>query len=1057
MSEQGDNLGFEHIYLNFYSFGTLLVTMFTALLALFFLTIPDRSKSTFHIGLSFLFLCFFNIGYFFAAFYYHPGAAYHRWLTGGFILPVIIHFGQFFFKYPKDIAPKLTKYTLWVLWSFAILTISVFLIGTYLSDKRYHFTGHYWDFDSPTLSVLLSVVIAIYTLINFLIIPIWKFTAIKGTERKTILKLMIAVLIAGVIPNFTNIMSRDGSIDRATYLISVVILFVLGFFFVSIFYINSTKEKTTFMAKIVGLTLVTVLLVLQAWGIYIFNEEETEYNRMQSEKFHSMLATKIKKSDVNYIVSLDNDATSQLTLTDYPYFSNLDLFLLEVDIRNTMIYEDIHYIKEDNFQLNLKAYLDRTHPYFIGYKNSILDFWKEHENLDNLSFKKKLLEYMDSLNRITFIHSNKISQMSADGFCKRVSNYIKGAKNIQFFKEHLLTELEGCNWKETEAPVSQHKRKLYRYIRFFKPNLSRNYRMSLDSASSQKHYISYIYYNRFSGLATEIGFSYIAYRERIHSGFVIQSLILVVTLTFIITFYPLFFRGSLVNPLNSLLTGVTKVNSGNLEIEIPIEVRDEIGFLSESFNSMVVSIREARSELQDYAENLEEKVQERTKELEHTMQEINKLKVQQDGDYYLTSLLSKPLFYNANKSGLVTTEVSIIQKKQFEFRNRKSELGGDICVTGNIKLGTPESYRKYVMAMNGDAMGKSMQGAGGSLIMGVMINSIMRRSAENKKILNKTPEKWLTDTYNEIHEVFKTFNGTMVISCVVALIDEESGEMFYFNAEHPFCVLFRSGEATFVEKELKLRKLGLDSEIDFEVLKYQLIPGDVLLIGSDGRDDIDLSNDSKVKDINTDESLFLAHVQNGKANIGAIIHSIQAIGSFIDDFSLIRVGFREDRAATETTEPTEVGSIKDINYVYSQAKGLLEKGKLENSKILLEIAYNRDSSVPKVNKLYGMLSFKTKNYEDAIEAISKYIETFPDDFDMMYYLSLSLKKVGRYNSALEYAQKIEVLDPENILNLLNICDIYRLLGNESDARQYASHIKRLDPENRSVEKLMAYL
>ena len=33
------------------------------------------------------------------------------------------------------------------------------------------------------------------------------------------------------------------------------------------------------------------------------------------------------------------------------------------------------------------------------------------------------------------------------------------------------------------------------------------------------------------------------------------------------------------------------------------------------------------------------------------------------------------------------------------------------------------------MAMNADAMGKSMQGAGGSIVMGVAMNSIMSRSA----------------------------------------------------------------------------------------------------------------------------------------------------------------------------------------------------------------------------------------------------------------------------------------------------------------------------------------
>ena len=71
----------KYILFNFFSFGTLLVTIFTFALAYFFLTLPNKSESTFHLGIGFLFLAFFNTGYFLAAFCYHPIAAYHRWIT----------------------------------------------------------------------------------------------------------------------------------------------------------------------------------------------------------------------------------------------------------------------------------------------------------------------------------------------------------------------------------------------------------------------------------------------------------------------------------------------------------------------------------------------------------------------------------------------------------------------------------------------------------------------------------------------------------------------------------------------------------------------------------------------------------------------------------------------------------------------------------------------------------------------------------------------------------------------------------------------------------------
>ncbi|EMG12330.1 stage II sporulation protein E [Leptospira interrogans serovar Grippotyphosa str. LT2186] len=194
--------------------------------------------------------------------------------------------------------------------------------------------------------------------------------------------------------------------------------------------------------------------------------------------------------------------------------------------------------------------------------------------------------------------------------------------------------------------------------------------------------------------------------------------------------------------------------------------------------------------------------------------------------------------------------------------------------------------------MNGDAMGKSMQGAGGALVMGVVMNSIMARSAANNRILDKTPSEWLEDVYNEIHAVFKSFNGSMVISATIFLIEEESGKCFYFNAEHPFTVLYRDGKASFLEEGLQLRKLGLDSEFDFQVRTFELKKGDVLILGSDGRDDIDLTPEETVRTINEDENLFLVNVEKGKGNLEDIESEIRKHGELTDDLSLLKVEFQ---------------------------------------------------------------------------------------------------------------------------------------------------------------------
>ena len=72
--------------------------------------------------------------------------------------------------------------------------------------------------------------------------------------------------------------------------------------------------------------------------------------------------------------------------------------------------------------------------------------------------------------------------------------------------------------------------------------------------------------------------------------------------------FPLLLYASLVQPLNALLSGVQQVNAGKRAITIPIQFRDEIGFLTESFNGMI-------AQLHDLVTNLEVRVADRTRDL----------------------------------------------------------------------------------------------------------------------------------------------------------------------------------------------------------------------------------------------------------------------------------------------------------------------------------------------------------------------------------------------------------------------------------------------------------
>ncbi|PKL32567.1 MAG: serine/threonine protein phosphatase, partial [Spirochaetae bacterium HGW-Spirochaetae-10] len=140
------------IYFNFFSFGTLLVTVFSGFLAVFTLTIKQKSRPTLDLGLMYFWFALFFLGYFVAAVVYSPLAVYHRYMTLGFIFPALIHLVQWILRYPENTHPRLRRGFLVVQYLLAIGMISAFIWKTQTVPIKFHFNGHYWDFDAETIS-----------------------------------------------------------------------------------------------------------------------------------------------------------------------------------------------------------------------------------------------------------------------------------------------------------------------------------------------------------------------------------------------------------------------------------------------------------------------------------------------------------------------------------------------------------------------------------------------------------------------------------------------------------------------------------------------------------------------------------------------------------------------------------------------------------------------------------------------------------------------------------------------------------------------------------------
>jgi len=75
-------------------------------------------------------------------------------------------------------------------------------------------------------------------------------------------------------------------------------------------------------------------------------------------------------------------------------------------------------------------------------------------------------------------------------------------------------------------------------------------------------------------------------------------------------------------PVKKVIVGTKEISSGNLDYKIKINTQDEIGGLAKSFNRMTEDLTEAKKEITEWSNELEQRVEQKTKELKKTQEGI---------------------------------------------------------------------------------------------------------------------------------------------------------------------------------------------------------------------------------------------------------------------------------------------------------------------------------------------------------------------------------------------------------------------------------------------------
>ncbi|MEI6581969.1 MAG: ATP-binding protein [Chitinophagia bacterium] len=161
----------------------------------------------------------------------------------------------------------------------------------------------------------------------------------------------------------------------------------------------------------------------------------------------------------------------------------------------------------------------------------------------------------------------------------------------------------------------------------------------------------------------------------------LQNVFIIIIVSIIITsvLLPILLRRTLTQPLKQLLGAVQTVNSGNLDVEVPVLYQDEIGLLTKQFNLMTHSLQKTNQRIIEYTVTLSElfnnqqKVQEQT--LNHISQEIH------DNVGQMLSLvriqLNLAAQQNSNENELISEAQENIGRAMMDLRDMAKGMSND--------------------------------------------------------------------------------------------------------------------------------------------------------------------------------------------------------------------------------------------------------------------------------------------------------------------------------------------------------------------------------------------
>ncbi len=288
-------------YLNFLSMGALVTTCFLATVGFFVLTIRKKSRATMHWGIFFLYEVVHNSAFLAAFGYYDPIVAYHRWFSICGALLGLTHVTQFFFHFPDDKPHAMAPLIMKIQYVITGIITSAFVIKSLLVGKIFLLDGEFWNVDESIFSIIVAIVILAFTFL-FICVGIWRYLNVDQSKRWQVAALLSSTFFAAIIPAIFNVLAKSGIISHIIFYTIWFSITIAGWFMITILYLNLSKDRTSIMHKISGVSLASaVLFILSVSYIASYNNENS-YRKIHREiSLRALAGKKYNLKEIAYI------------------------------------------------------------------------------------------------------------------------------------------------------------------------------------------------------------------------------------------------------------------------------------------------------------------------------------------------------------------------------------------------------------------------------------------------------------------------------------------------------------------------------------------------------------------------------------------------------------------------------------------------------------------------------------------------------------------------------------------------------------------------------------